>query len=136
MAAEGNASLVEQRLLYRRGDRAAEFTRQAAVHRPIDDRQHLRGITRIELPGAAARGQRRVQHAQLASLARYGFAAAIGLQAHREPQLLRSLGELLAIGDTDQCRTARLQGGGETEVRTDASRLAGGEGEWKIRAAV
>ena len=67
VAGEGDAGLVDQALLHRRGHHGRELAGQAAVHRAIDQLPAPGGALRtLEPPGSAGRRQRLMQHAQRA----------------------------------------------------------------------
>ena len=55
VAGKGDAGVVDDALLHRRGDHGVVFAREAASEREVEHREHIAAVAGVELPGTRGR---------------------------------------------------------------------------------
>ena len=127
MAGERQAGLADDALLYGSRDHAVVVAGAAAVTGNVEEVGDVAGVGRIEAAGLDRCGRRYVQELQFAGPVR-GRLRCVD-NAHGRAQFLGALAQHGAIAHEEQAGRKVSRGQRKAQVRPDAGRLAGGDGE-------
>ena len=127
MPRERQAGLADDALLYRRRDHAGVAAGAAAVTGDIEEVGDVARVGRIESARLDRCGGRDVQELQFAGPVRGGLRCLD--YAHGRAQFLGALAQHRAITQEEQAGRKVSRGERKAQVRPDAGRLAGGDGE-------
>ena len=127
--AEGDAGVVDGGFLQRCGDHRGIPAGHAAVGSLGQRGQHVVRVARVGPSGYFRRRQRHVSYAQRAGGAGVCRGAVVVDQIEVRAAARRRAFEQVAIGDRDQACGQRRAGQPHQQLRTDAGRLARGDGQ-------
>src|SRR5690606_2271489 len=129
MSGEAYAGIVDDTLVYGRGNHRSKMPVQAALAAQAQGFEDVTGVARIKLARDAGAGQGHRQHAQLAGLLRlWGLRGVKEIQLNVEAEHAGPLGQHVGIGDHDSLMGAGLGGQLQAQIGPDAGGFAGGKG--------